>query len=220
MNQHSNNPSPSPKPHLAWIQYLLMALLLLALLLLWRELTDTRKNLAEILEQKSTLVGTLKSANAELLQLKSGDSSIQTRERLEVAREAKAAEPEKEEMETLSLRTPTVEKTTDGLAVRFGFEPDENTELPSSITLVVRVPDSSSSRIVALKATGTGASRVVPIVNAMGILAIIEGSPAELNTLSFELTVTAPVKATVRGSEGIIDFEMDITPDACTVRKL
>ena len=220
MNQHKNAPSPSPNPRLAWIQFLLMALLLLALYLLWRELTHTRKSLAEVLDKNSALAENLKSTNAELVQLKSGDSSIETRERLEAVRNAKAEEPIKEEMETLLLQAPTVEQTADGLTVRFGFEPDENIELPSSITLVVRVPDSSSSRIVALKATGTGASNVVPIVNAKGILAIIEGSPAELDTLSFELTVTAPVKATFRGSEGIIDFEMDITPDACSVRKL
>lgn len=220
MNQHTTTPSPAPKPRWAWIKYLLAALLLLALLLLWRELVHTRENLAEVLKQNNALAGDLKSINAELVQLKSGDSSIETRERLAAAREAKAAEPIKEEMETLLLQAPTVEQTADGLTVRFGFEPDENIELPSSITLVVRVPDSSNSRIVALKAAGTGASNVVPIVNAKGILAIIEGSPAELDALSFELTVTAPVKATVRGSEGIIDFEMDITPDACTVREL
>lgn len=220
MNQHKNTPSPSSKPRLTWIQYLLAALLVLALLQLWRELTNTRKSLGEVLKQNNALAGDLKSTNAELLQLKSGDSSIQTRERLAAARNEKAEEPIKEEAETLLLQAPSVEQTADGLAVQFGFDPKENIELPPSITLVVRVPDSSNSRIVALKAAGTGASSVVPIVNASGILAFIEGSPAELDTLSFELTVTAPVKATVRGSEGIIDFEMDITPDACTVRKL
>jgi hypothetical protein len=218
MNQHID--TRSPKPRLVRIQYVLAALLLLGLLLLWRELANTRKSLAEVLEQKSELAGDLRSTKVQLDQVKSGDSSPQTRERLEAARNTKAVETIKEETETLLLQAPTVEQTADGLTVRFGFEPDENIELPPSITLVVRVPGSSNSRIVALKAVGTGGSKVAPIVNATGNLGILEGSPAELDTLSFELTVTAPVKATVRGSEGIIDFELDITPNACTVRKL
>lgn len=220
MNQQTNTPSISPKSRLAWAQYLLAALFLLALLLLWRELAHTRKNLAEVLEQNSTLAGNLKSTNNELVQLKSGDSSIQTRERLEATRNEKAADPIKDETETLFLQAPTVEHTADGLAVRFGFDPGENIERPPSITLVVRIPGSSNSRIVSLKAVGNGRADIAPVVNATGKLAIIEGSPAELDILSFELTVTAPVQATVRGSEGIIDFEMDITADACTVRTL
>lgn len=221
MNRNVTTPSPSPKPRLKWIPYLLAAILFLALFILWQELASTRQSLTELQEQKSTLSGELKTAKAELDQLNSGDSSIQTRERLAATRSVQATDPVKEETETLFLQEPSVEKTTDGLTVRFGFEPDKNIELPPSITLVVRVPGNSNSKILSLKvAGGSGSAGVSPIVNATGNLGMIEGTPAELGTLSFELTVTAPVKAIIRGSEGIIDFEIDIAPDACTVRKL
>jgi hypothetical protein len=49
---------------------------------------------------------------------------------------------------------------------------------------------------------------------------MIQYRPGGPDSLKFDLTVSAPVKATVRGSDGILDFEIDITPDGCSVSKL
>lgn len=221
MNENISHQSTSSKPRFAWIPYLVATILLLSVLMLWRELSSTRQSLAALVQKQSTLAEELKSAKTELDQVKSGDSSIETRERLETARSARAAQPVKEEKETLFLQTPTVEPTADGLAVRFSFNPSDGIELPDQITLVVRVPGDSGVKILSLKPISEpNYSSIAHLVNAKGDLGMIEGSPSDLRALEYELIVSGPIKALVRGSDGIKDFELNITADECNVRQL
>jgi hypothetical protein len=194
-------------------------LLLLAATYLWRAHMESKDQLNELSVQNSRLQEELAAAKAEIDDLSSGDSSRSTRERLAELRESTPIPPPKEAVETLFLKDPTVQQTDAGLKVALEFQLGEGIDLPEQITLVVRIPSSSAARIHSFDAAssdlGSGS-----IVNASGKLAMIQCTPSELGGLAFDLTVTEPVKAQVRGSDGILDFELEITPNGCTVRKL
>jgi hypothetical protein len=174
------------------------AAMFLIVVFLWRDVSRTKSTQRALAEQNQELASRnqamadkLAEANKELV----------------------------EEPETLLLQPPTVTANSDGtLTARFRFEPIEGVELPEQLTVVVRAP---GAQIIAFKPVAEPAfSSIVCVVNAKGNLGMIEGSPADLSGLEFELTVSEPVTATVRGSDGIRDFELDITPAGCTVRKL
>lgn len=219
---NESTPSNRSGKPLAILLYLTpAAVLLLAGMFLWNSHSDTKDQLEGLSVQNRQLQRELAVAKAKIDDFNSGDSSIETRDRLKANRSSSVPNPVIEEMETLLLQTPTVEQISEGLAVRFGFEPKPDTELPDSITLVVRVPRSSDSKIVAFKAVGASEKpNITTVLSPTKDLCLIEGSPAELGSLSFELIVTAPVKATIRGSKGISDFEFDISAEECTPRKL
>lgn len=216
-----SNRTTSPKPVSSTINLAIAFLLLAALAVLWTSRTRTRDRLEQLSVEKNQLEQQLADARRQIEDFNSGDSSAQTRERLAAARKTRVAEPVQEEIETLFLQPPTVEKTADGLTVRLGFQPGENVELPPSMTLVVRIPDGSSAKIISLKTVGADDRPDVSyVVNSTGTLGLIDGLPLGQGAPSFELTVTAPVKATIRGSKGVADFELDIADGECTVRKL
>jgi hypothetical protein len=201
------------------------AAMFLIVVLLWRDLSKTKSFQQELAAKNETLgqelatvKSELKSANTELDFFKTGDFSKTTKEK--VAKTAPVVPKPVEEPETLLLQEPTVQQTSSGLVVRFQFKPDTDIQLPERVTLVARIPNGSEAKILSLKPVAASHAVIEHVVNASGKLAMIEGSPADLEALLFELTVSAPVKATVRGSAGIKDFEMDITPSGCTVRKL
>jgi hypothetical protein len=192
---------------------------LLTVALLWNSLKRRDGELDALAEQNNQLKQQLMAANSELDFFKTGDFSKTTKQTDEKPLRS-IAEPAPE-TETLLLEEPTLSQTASGLVARFQFKPVENTELPRQITLVVRIPSHSSAKILAIKPVSkTGYSSVEYLVNAKGDLGMIEGSPSDLSALEFELTVSEAVKATVRGSEGIKDFELDITATSCTVRQL
>ena len=210
----SKNCSRSP---LSLIALAAPTVVLLAILLaVWSNHTKTKDQLNQLDVQNSELEKQLAAAQAAIQQLNSGDSSAATRDRLAQQREARIAPEPIEEKETLLLQKPTVEQVPDALLVHLHYIPDSGIELPDSVTLVVRIPGGTTSRILSLESN----SAAEAIVNATGNLGMVECTPSEQNSLDFELKVSEPVTATVRGSEGIIDFEMDIAPDGCTVRKL
>ncbi len=199
----------------------LIVSLLIVAAFLWRAHEESKDLLNELSVQNSRLQQELAIAKQEISNLNSGDSSPVVRERLASIRENRAPQPVDEEVESLVLQTPTVRQTPAGLVVHFEFKPSDGIELPKDIILAVRVPMSSSSRLLALAPVSeTENANIRSVINPAGYIGFIQGAPADLGTLAFEFTVSEPVKATVSGSEGIIDYEFDITPDGCTVRKL
>ena len=204
--------------------YIATALMFLIVLFLWRDQSRMKADALLLAEQNELLQKNMAAANTEL---ESAESELDFFRTFHPApsddKSAKTspATPEPvEEVETLILQAPTVSQTAEGLVARFEFQPTA-TELPENITLVVRVPGDSEAKILNLiPAGGSQDLDVVCIVNAQGTLGMIEGPSEELNNLAFELTVSEPVKAIVRGSKGIKAFELDITSSGCTVRKL
>ena len=201
-------------------------MIVLVLIAGWLDLSRTKTAHAELAahnEQLSNALATIQSelsaANNELDVFKSGDAHTAVKK--ELVKTERVITPSVEQPETLFLQEPSVNPTESGLIARFGFLPEDNAELPKLITLVVRVPSDSEAKILSLKPVDVPRySTVEFLVNPKGNLGMIEGSPSDLKALMFELTVSAPVKAMVRGSNGIKAFEMDITSTGCAVRKL
>jgi hypothetical protein len=198
------------------------AVVLLVCIVIFRShQAKTKAQLDRISGQNEMLRQELADAQAAIRNLSSGDSSVSTKTRLTEKRERMAPQPAAPETETLHLEAPSVESTADGLAANLEYRPDGEATLPERITLVVRVPAGGTARILSLAPTGSGNQSVLEaVINPAGTLGMVECSTAELNSLAFVLEVSEPVTATVRGSEGIIDFELDIQPDGCAVRKL
>jgi hypothetical protein len=197
--------------------YMAAAALLLIVLFLWRDQLKMKANMAEMAEQNDQLQLSLATAQSELNDFKTGAPAKRPPAATTRARPA----PPAEEPESLLLQEPVVRQTTEGLIARFAFKPVGTEELPKQITLVVRVPANSSAKILSLVPVSTPSySSVATVVNKEGKLGMVEGSPADLEALTYELTVSSPVKATVRGSKGIAPFEIDISPDSATVRRL
>lgn len=207
---------PSNTFHLIGSLVLIVAMLLIVI--------STRKDLSHAKYSHEALSAQNAALGIELAELRSELDSFTTGAPVAaenpVRRDRKVSKPV-EVPESLFLQPPTVANNGGELTARFTFEPDENTELPDQITLVVRIPGDTDAKIVSLKPVAAPAySNVEFLVNAQGTLGMIEGAPSELGALEFELTVSAPVKAIVRGSKGIKAFEIDITPTGCAVRKL
>ncbi len=200
----------------------LIVSLLIAAAFLWRAREESRDRLNELSVQKTRLQQELANAKQEIRNLKSGDPSPKTEDQRTAARGADESEPDIEELETFFLQAPTVRQTDKGLVVHFEFKPADDSELPEEeITLVVRIPNSSTSKILSLAPVAVPENaNVRSVIHPAGYLGLIQGSPADMGSMAFEFTVPEPVKATVRGSQGILDFEFDITPEGCTVRKL
>jgi hypothetical protein len=201
------------------------AAMFLIVILLWRDQSKLKTAQAELIQQNATLredLATkqvaLASVHTELDFFKTGDTRKAAQEN--ISRTDPITPAPAAELETLQLNPPSVSQTAEGLVAHFEFK-SLTDELPDQITLVVRVPGNTEAKILKLTPVGTPEdSSIACVVNAQGKLAMIEGSSEALKTLAFELTVSAPVKARVRGSNGILDFELDITPDGCTVQKL
>lgn len=198
-----------------------IAILVIVAGFLWLRHAESKDKLQALSVQNSRLQQELSAAKKEISNLQGGDSSKKTKERLASKRESRPPQPVEDEAETLVLQTPTVRQTAEGLVVHFEFKPSGGIELPENIILAVRVPTSSPSRLMRLAPVSeTDSSSIRSVINPAGYIGFIQGSSADLGTLAFEFTVSAPVKATVSGSEGIIDYEFDISPDGCTARKL
>ncbi len=226
MNNESTRPPASPKKFRFSGNHVATAAMFLIVLFMWRDLSRTKTAVensrarsqaldAELANVKSELT----MANRQLDQFKKGGPPTAAVAKTE--KPARAIAEAIEKPETLFLQEPEARQTEDGIVARFAFEPESAAPLPDRITLVVRVPSASEARILSLVPVAAASdSNLEVVVNGRGNLGMIEGSPAELAALVFEVTVSEPVKATVRGSEGIKAFEMDIRPDGCSVRKL
>lgn len=219
----NESPSPTRSTGSPTILLSLIAIIILLVVvgLLWKMHVDSKSLMEKLSAQNLRLEQDLKNAQAEINDLNSGDSSPATRERLSSMRESRPSQPVVDEVETLVLQAPTVRQSPAGLVVHFEFKPADGIELPEDIILAVRLPMSSSSKLLELApVAGTENANIRTVINPAGYIGFIQGSPDDMGALAFEFTVSAPVKAVVSGSEGIVDFEFDITPDGCTVRKL
>ncbi|RKX42118.1 MAG: hypothetical protein DRP64_10340 [Verrucomicrobia bacterium] len=199
------------------------AALFLIVVFLWRDLSGLKSVQLELTEQNHQLRKELAAAKSELNAAQSELAGFKTGvpARKPLAKVAqKKPEPPVEEPETLMLQPPSVSQTPAGLVARLAFQ-STTSEIPDLIALVVRLPGESEAEILGFKAaTEASFSNVKTRVDESGKFAIFQGSPANLEALEFDLTVSAPVTATVRGSKGIKPFEIDIAPDASNVRKL
>lgn len=190
-------------------------------LMAWKSHQTKNDKLDRLEAQNRKLEQDLNAAILEIRMMNSGDSSETARQNLDTARQVRTPVPAEPEIETLILQTPSVQETPDGLQARLVFETGEEHTLPEDLTLVVRVPSSSTARILSFSPESVpDGARVDVILNTTGKLAYIQCTPADLDALAFLLKVTEPITATVRGSEGIHDFEVDIAPGESTFRKL
>ena len=213
MNQNQENTAPSsPGRRFPAAGYLVAALLAVIVLILWRNQSAMKSNL-----------DMLSARNAELEEkLAAAESPVEGRVRSEPASEERQAAPVAEPAtETIRLNTPSVEKTAEGLTAHLEFEPDASHGPLDLIALVVRIPGESVARIVAFEPADKGRfSDIRQRVDEKGKFAIFQGTPDKLKKLRFDLTVSGPVTATVRGSKGIRAFEIIVAENGSAVRPL
>lgn len=139
----------------------------------------------------------------------------------------KEAEPRPEVTEppaplnSLVLEEAEVAASDDGaLVARMRFQPT-STDALDVFALVIRLPRTGESRILGLRPVGEAVySNAVHRVAGDGFFAIYQAQPTGVGPLEFDLTVSEPGTATVRGTLGLEPFEMDIQPGTATVTKI
>jgi hypothetical protein len=201
------------------------AILFLIVMILWRDQSRMKDDLLDMAQQKQQVQqqlddtqSQLTEARSELDFFKTGDTG-KTAEPKSVKPTPKTPEPEKEP-ENLILQPPSVSQTEAGLTARLVLEPTDS-GVPDLVALVVRLPGRSDSVITAFRPVDEAAyANVKSRIDESGRFAIFQGSPSGLDTLAFDLTVSAPVTATVRGTQGIKPFQIDIHPGNLLVRDL
>lgn len=221
-HETSMNPSAlPPKKSCVKNSYIATAILFFIAVFLWSDRSGSKSSQLELAEQnaqlqqeRAALQSELDAARLELDDFKSGaPAQNPVAEVAPVKPEAPVEEPE-----TLLLQQPSIRQTPTGLVARLVFHPTLSEQL-SLVALVVRLPGESEAKILSFKAA-TAFSNVKTRVDESGKFAIFQGVPGDLKALEFDLTVSAPVTATVRGSKGIKPFEIIISPDNAEVRKL
>jgi hypothetical protein len=215
MNQkQAQDPSSPPARRLPAFFYLVAVLFTAVIMIFWRNQSAMKSNLQTLSERNAALEQQLTSTESQLEQIRSTES----------ARDERPAAPVAEppvQLETIILRTPTVKETPAGLTARLEFQPDAAQGPLDMVALVVRIPSGSDVRIVAFGPVDEGDySDIRTRVAQEGKFAIFQGTPDALKKLRFDLTVSGPVTATVRGSKGIRAFEITVDPANAVVRPL
>ena len=211
----TNNPPPSPVKQRATGSYIATAAMFLILVFVWRDQSRMKDDILVLVEQNDQLQQELTVAQSKLEEVQGGDFSKSTEQTTPATRPEPVEEPE-----TMALQTPSVSETASGLVARLVLEPTTQ-ETPDLVALVVRIPNSSNAQILNFSPTKeTAYSNVRARVDESGKFAIFQGTPTGLKTLEFNLSVSAPVTATVRGSKGIKPFEIDIKAGTPNVRQL
>ena len=222
MNTHPSNASDTPadtQPSRRSIGiYITTLVMLVMILLFWRDLARSKEFLQNMADQNARLSQELAAAQAELEDFKTGDSRKPAQ--LQPEKTAPKVEEPVAVLETLSLQSPTVTTSAAGLTARISFKPT-TPDIPDLMALVVRLPNETEAVIVALEAVQEKSySNVKSRIDGSGKFAVFQGLPADIEALQFNLTVSAPVTATVRGSKGIAPFEIDIVSGSPAVRTL
>jgi len=195
-------------------------ILLIAVAFLWLSHSGNKDQLEQLSVQNQKLQQELAEARAKIDDLNSGDSSQVTKDRLASARQDRTLSSAPESAETLVLQSPSVTQSDTGLTVLLTFE-STTSELPDAIALMLRVPVDADSRIAALEPADKSLySDIETHIDESGKFAVIQGTPANLQALQFNLTVSRPTKVVVQGTSGIKGFELDITPEQVAYRKL
>lgn len=228
---HITTPVTAPRPRNKMVllgSTIATATLLLIVFFLWNDvsrmktdmqlLTEKNAQRQKLLEEQTIqLQNQLGKARTELAHFKTGDPrSSANNENIEALEKPKPVEYP----ETLILQTPEISPTADGLSARIQFQ-STLTEAPGLLALVVRLPNGSNAVIQGFKPVDdTTYTDVKFRISENGNFAIFQGNPSQLDALVFELKVSAPVTATIHGTEGIKPFEIDIDPNSPHVRKL
>lgn len=219
MNKHpTDSPPPSSAKHRAKGSYIATAAMFFIVVFIWRDQSRMKSDMSVLVEQNNLLKQDLTAAQSKLDGFNTGDLPKSTK-RAETPSVSARPEPV-EEPEMLALKTPAVSETSSGLVARLVFEPTTREPL-DLVALVVRIPNSSNAQILEFSPTKEAKyANVKARVDQSGKFAIFQGTPTGLKTLNFNLSVSAPVTATVRGSKGIKPFEIDIKAGNSNVRKL
>ncbi len=218
---HETPPDTAPLPHKKMSSigsYIATAAMFLVVVFLWRDLARTKDVQLDLTEQNDRLRKEISTTQDELDSFKRGD--FETRVKKENTEAVPAKPKPVEEPETLRLQTPSISQTATGLVTRLTFQSTLPSP-PALIAIVVRLPGDSEAIIQSFSPVNKSAyTNVKARVDGSGKFAIFQGNPTALNALQFDLAISEPVTATVRGSKGIKAFEIDIAPDASKVRKL
>jgi len=106
----------------------------------------------------------------------------------------------------------TVEETERGPVASFQFRPTTTDPL-GPVIVVAFLPPSSDAKILDLSPTrGTAYSKIDKRISENGWFAAFQGTPQDMTDLSFHLSVSKPVVATIKGNCGIEPFEIDLRP--------
>jgi hypothetical protein len=223
-----NTSSDAPKKTPAKSTYIATAALFFIVLFLWRDSANMKADVLLLTEQNTELQKELKERSeqmhAKLAKAQSDLAHFKASIPQKSTKKPNARVIEKpkpvEYPETLLLQTPEISQTPDGLLARIHFQ-STLSEPPGLLALVVRIPRGSEAVIQGFNPVDETAYTDVNFrINESGKFAIFQGNPIHLNALEFNLTVSAPVTATIRGTEGIQPFEIDIDPSNPSVRKL
>jgi len=187
------------------------------LFFMWRDLSSTRDTRQTLQEENEQLRAELEETKAAVEIAKAHVRGASNEPKPVVKRKKPAPVPPSN---TLKRQKADVRQVDGDLVASLSFVPTGTDKL-DLVALVVRLPRDSGARILGLKQTGKNIfNNVKSRVDASGKFAIIQGTPTDLKALKFDLTVTAPVKATVRGSTGIKPFEIDIGHSGSNIREL
>jgi hypothetical protein len=111
----------------------------------------------------------------------------------------------------LGLESRTTRSVPEGIRGTMRFAPTSTEEPLAMLILVVRIPGDSTARILRLAPKDEATfGDTASTVSEDGAYAAFRGVPGESKSLEFDLTVSGPVVADVRGTCGIEPFEFDM----------
>ena len=204
---------------------LLLVVSLGVLFLLWQAVNSLRDAQAELAAENLELRDKLEDAQARLVQAEAGPVTVPVRADSRDAAPASSARevPRREPplpANILELGDVEVESQADRLVTTLHFNP--TTAEPLGVfALVVRLPKGSESRIVGLEPAGAAPFTNVSFrIAENGLFAVYHADPTGVMPLAFNLAVSGPASATVRGTCGLEPFEVDIRPDGAAVNPL
>jgi len=112
----------------------------------------------------------------------------------------------------LAASNTTVKETKHGPVATFRFSPTTTDPL-GPLMIVAFLPPGSDAKILDLSPTkGATYSRIDKRISENGWFAAFQGTPQDMTNLSFNLSVSQPAIATIKGNRGIEPFNIDLRP--------
>lgn len=153
---------------------------------------------AEVLAQMADAMGSC--FEAELAEIR----------RLENIERQKAEEAARPKPNTLNLESRSVVQDQQGYVASLVFDPARQESI-GVVAVVIRLPKDSASSIVDFGPKGdVKLSGVSSRIGDDGKFMVYQGTLEQPQRIEFELRVTEPVTADVRGNAGIGEFKLDI----------